>query len=363
MILGACSSASDNPGKSTDDNFDRGALLKNVADNIIVPSFKAFDVQLTALKQKADNFIATPETGTLEEVRTAWLEAYKGWQTVAMFNIGKAEEIEFNFFFNTFPLTEADVTNNINNGTYDLNHVNNHDAQGFPALDYLFFGVGNTDADIIANYTTNSKAANYKKYVLDIVTKMKEINTQIIANWEGGFRNSFVASTGNTATSSLNKLVNDYIFYYERRLRAEKVGIPVGVFSQGTLYPEKVEAVYKKTASKELLLKALTTVKNVFNGKELLSGTNGVGFDDYLKELGREDLATKINNQILAAENQINMLSANLFEQINAGKTDITEKSKVTMAYDELQKVVALFKVEMLKVIDVNVDYVDADGD
>jgi hypothetical protein len=35
----------------------------------------------------------------------------------------------------------------------------------------------------------------------------------------------------------------------------------------------------------------------------------------------------------------------------------------MTNAYDELQKVVILLKVDMLQAFNVNVDYVDADGD
>ena len=35
----------------------------------------------------------------------------------------------------------------------------------------------------------------------------------------------------------------------------------------------------------------------------------------------------------------------------------------MTKAYDELQKVVVLLKVSMLQAFNVNVDYVDADGD
>ena len=35
----------------------------------------------------------------------------------------------------------------------------------------------------------------------------------------------------------------------------------------------------------------------------------------------------------------------------------------MTKAYDELQKAVVLLKVDMLQAFNVNVDYVDADGD
>ena len=46
-----------------------------------------------------------------------------------------------------------------------------------------------------------------------------------------GYRDEFVNKDGSTATSSVNKLVNDYLFYYEKFLRAGKIGMPAGVFS------------------------------------------------------------------------------------------------------------------------------------
>ena len=58
----------------------------------------------------------------------------------------------------------------------------------------------------------------------------------------------------NTATSSINKLVNDFIFYFEKGYRANKIGILAGVFSDNPL-PDRVEAYYGKIIQKFWLLK------------------------------------------------------------------------------------------------------------
>ena len=41
-------------------------------------------------------------------------------------------------------------------------------------------------------------------------------NTDQIINYWQTDRDDFISSTGNTATSSLNKLTNDFIYYYEK---------------------------------------------------------------------------------------------------------------------------------------------------
>ncbi|RBW56647.1 peptidase M75 superfamily protein [Tenacibaculum sp. E3R01] len=356
MLGVACSSSSDNPDNKTDDTFDRSKILTNVADNIIIPSFKEFKNKVVDLKTKSSAFTNSPTQSTLDNLRTSWYNAYKSWQYVAMFNIGKAEELEFVNFINIYPVSKADIESNITNGGYDFTHPNNHDAQGFPALDFLLHGTGVNDTEILEKYTTNSKAANYKKYVTDVVQKINETAVAVVNDWEGTYREKFVTSTGNTATSSLNKFVNDYIFYYEKRLRAVKIGIPAGNFSS-TVLPEKVEAFYKKTISKELALESLFAVKALFNGTYFKSSTEGSSFKAYLNALNKNDLATKINAQFDAAKAQINTLNSNFNQQI------ADDNTKMTKAYDELQKAVVLLKVDMLQAFNVNVDYVDADGD
>ncbi|TYP98786.1 putative lipoprotein [Tenacibaculum adriaticum] len=355
IVIISCSGSSDGPSGTTD-NFDREAMLSNLANNIIVPAFADFKTKIEGLKSSAETFSQTPDQTNLDALRQAWFNAYKTWQHVAMFEIGKAEELQFVYFFNIYPLTVADVETNIANGTYDLNHVNNHDAQGFPALDYLLYGIGANDTEILVKYTTDANAANYKKYITDIVAKMDEIIEAIVNDWNGAYKNSFITSSGNTATSSLNKFVNDYIFYYEKRLRANKFGIPAGNFSTNSL-PEKVEAFYKQNISKELALEALTAVQNVFTGKAYNGSTTGESFKTYLENLGRNDLVTLITNQFNTAKAQINTLDNNFYQQIN------TDNNQMTMAYDELQKAVVLLKVDMLQAFNVSVDYVDADGD
>ena len=355
IAIYACSSSGSDSSLPTD-SFDRKAMLTDITDNIIIPSFNNFNSKLKVLKSKIEVYTNAPSIATLEEARTAWYQAYKSWQWIEMFNIGKAEELAFVNHFNIYPATVADIEVNISSGTYDLSHSNSHDAQGFPALDYLFYGVAANDAAIVDKYTTDINAIKYKKYLNDVVAKMSEVMTAIVNDWSGDYRTKFINNSGNTATSSLNKLVNDFIFYYEKGLRANKIGTPSGNFS-ATPLPEKVEAFYKKTISKELALEALAAVQNFFKGTKFNGTTSGSSFKTYLEALNKNDLSTAIINQLSVAKTQINLLDTNFYQQIN------TDNSKMLKAYDELQKAVVMLKVDMLQAFNVNIDYRDADGD
>lgn len=354
LTMSACSSSEGGEQVITD-SFDRGAMLVNIADNIIIPAYEDFNAKMNSLKSAGDSFVANPNQTNLDSFRSSWLTAYKTWQYVEMFNIGKAEELQYSFYMNIYPLTVSDVEENIANGSYDLNSVNNHDAQGFPALDYLLYGVDDTDAKILEKYTTATNNDNYKKYITDVLNQMSTLTNTVVSDFKSQ-RDTFVVSTQNTATSVVNKLINDYIFYYEKGLRANKFGIPAGVFSNTTL-PNKVEGFYKNDVSKELSLEALTAVKNLFEGTSYNGNSNGLSFKNYLIQLEREDIASAITTQLAAATSEINKLDNSFTVQVNSDNTAMTK------SYDELQKVVVYFKVDMLQAFNINVDYVDADGD
>lgn len=359
LLIYACGSSDDDTNGGSTDNFDRSVLLIHLADNIIIPSIQDFKDKMDILKTVGSAFTATPDQTNLANLRVAWLDAYKEWQHIEMFDIGKAEDLGYRFYMNIFPLNVTDVEANIASGSYDLNISNNHDAQGFPALDYLLYGLGNSGTDIIAKYTTDANAAGYKQYLTDVLNQMSSLTDQVFTDWASSYRNEFVASTANTDVSSTNKIVSDFVIYYERQLRANKFGIPAGVWSLNPL-PEKVEAFYNQNISKELALEALNSFQDFFEGKYKGNAmANRSSFQQYLESLDRVDIVSAIISQLLVAKTQINSLNSNFYKQVNS------DNSQMTRAYDELQKVVVLIKVDMLNAMNIGLDpnYVDTDGD
>ncbi|MCX2681100.1 imelysin family protein [Galbibacter sp. EGI 63066] len=370
----ACSGGSDDSGGEQPkgvDPFDREAMLTNWADNIIIPAYVDYQAKLEVLSTKTEVLVSTgtDETG-LSELRSAWLEAYKAFQHVSMFEIGKAEELKLHDFTNIYPAqTDANdndsegINQNIQSGSYDLTTLSSIDEQGFPALDYLLFGLAESDADILLLYTTDASADNYKQYLTDVVSRLKSLTDQVTADWQGNYRNTFINNSGSSSTSSINKLVNDFIFNYEKNVRAGKVGIPAGVFSSGTVFPDKVEAYYNNDVSKELYLEAVNASQDFFNGKAFDGSSTGESLKSYLdymheiNEIAGDKLSDLINSQFTTIKNKSTALSNSFSAQIE------TDNSLMISLYDELQRNVVYFKVDMLSTLSISVDYVDADGD
>ncbi|MFD2561635.1 imelysin family protein [Aquimarina rubra] len=358
LVLAACSSSDD--GAGTTDNFDRKAMLENIADNIIIPAYQSFSADMAALKTATSNFVNTTDEANLVSLRQAWSTAYVSWQSVSMFEIGKAQDLLYRDFLNVYPVDVTNIEANISSGNYDLASVSLQDEQGFGALDYLLNGLSDSDATIVSFYTDATGGDNYENYLTNVVDRMNDLTSEVVSDWTGGYRDTFVNNSGSSATSSLDKLVNDFIFHYEKHLRAGKIGIPAGVFS-GSPLDDRVEARYKGDLSKTLFNANLDALQDFFNGKHFGSNTNGQSLKTYLDFLNtikdEEDLSVLINNQFNIARTTASNLNDDFSVQVR------TNNNLMLNTYDELQKNVVFLKVDMLQAISVNVDFVDADGD
>ncbi|SHI68236.1 imelysin family protein [Aquimarina spongiae] len=360
MLLASACSTSDDGGEAGGDSFDRAAMLVNFADNIIIPSLQKFSTDITALDQATTAFTADANETNLLALRTAWSNAYLSWQAVGMFEIGKAEELSYRNFMNVFPVNAGNIDANITSESYDLGAVAAQDEQGFGALDYMINGLATADADIVAFYTDATNGSKYISYLTDLVDRMNNLTTEVLADWNGDYRATFVGNSGSSATSSVDKIANDFIFHYEKHLRAGKVGIPAGVFGTQT-FDDKVEAFYKGDFSKALFNANLDAMQDFFNGKHFGSNATGESFKTYLDFLNTikegEDLAEIINNQFNLSRTTASGLDDSFTEQVRSNN------NLMLNTYDELQKNVVHLKVDMLQAFSVRVDFVDADGD
>ena len=339
-----------------DNSFDRVKMMTFITEEIILPSYDNLNSSLTELKESYELFKINITEHNLEELRNKWLNSYKLWQHVEMYNIGKSMEDYLIFRSNIYPVDTVRVNQNIENGEYDLENPNNYAAQGFPTMDYLLFGIENEPLKVIDHYKENDKVMSYLGALIeDLAANVKTVND----DWNQ-VKNEFVNSVDNTASSNLNMMVNDFIYYYEKGFRANKFGIPAGVFSGGAL-PDRVEGFYSKNFSKVFALEAMTSIKKFFNGESYKDDDlEGLGLKSYLDfvEKGKEEfLSDKINAQLIDAEKSINELDNNLSGQIES------DLIKVLKTYDEIQTAVVLLKVDMLQALNIAVDYADADGD
>ncbi len=363
MLLISVSCTEKDNNLSSSDNYDRASLLTNLVDNIIIPAHQNFNTELGVFESAVNSFNDDKSISNLELMQQQFITAYKAWQHIEMFNIGYAEEIFYASKMNIYPANITRILENINSDNLDLDgNSNQFSAQGFPAIDYLLFGLAENNAQILNIFTSDN---NLTLTYLDLlVTKMIQNTDSVINYWQNN-RQDFINSTGNTSSSSLNMLANDFVYYYEKGFRANKIGIPAGVWS-GEL-PQNVEAYYKSDISKMLAIEGLQASADFFNGIHFGDNqTNGEGFYDYLAYLDdtnysdssmfvglQDDIVDSFDNSMV----KLNQLNDNFALQIE------TDNMKMLEAYDAIQQGVVRLKTNMLSILGISVDYYDADGD
>ena len=354
LLVFACSKTED---AQPDNNYDKTVLLTNWADNIIVPSFVNYQSKVNNLTASCNTFTATPTEANLIILRNSWIETYKAFQYVSLFNFGKSEKLYFNEVTNTYPTDTAGINANITSGNYDLTILQNK-KQGLPALDYLINGLGATDTAILDFYSNNQNANNYKKYLKDVIAIIKSNADLIVTDWNTSYRNQYIENTGTSVTGAVNVTTNNFVKNLEKDIRTSKIGFPSGIFSGGVTKPENIEALYKNDISKILLNESLKASQDFFNGKKFNGTTTGPSLKSYLDFVkNNQQLSDLINSQytkIFAANSLLN----------NSFSTQIaSDNSKMLSAYDVLQQNVIYTKLDMMQALNISIGYTDSDGD
>ncbi len=360
ILIAALLSACDNQSGTEKVDFDREAFLVNMADEVIQPSIQDFSIKADALTSASIAFEGEQSDGNLIVLRNALKDLWLSYQHLAYVQV--VPNVNLRDRVNIFPASASKIEENINTGNFVLGAASNVDAKGFPALDYLLFGTGETNAEVIAYFQQENLGSSRLQYVADLVEDIQTAADSMQEGWET-YRAVFIENTGTDVGSGTSILVNEYNFQFDIRLKNAKIGFPAGGNPRtgGVLSPEKVEAYYSGWSA-ELAEASVLASLAVFTGESYQSGANGLGMDDYLTALSAvdrngDDLSTAIISQTNAALEEM--------EKIEAPYSVVatTEGSQLVTVYNTLQAVIPLIKVDMTSAMSVSITFQDNDGD
>jgi predicted lipoprotein len=342
-------------------DFDRAAMLENLADRLILPAYERLEAETSALKSAVDDLAGSPDSAHAEAARVALRGAWTAWQSASAYELGPAAGVVLRQRLNTFPAKASTIEANVKAGTWNLESVSNYEAKGFPALDYLLHGPGGSIDSLLAALADPATGENRGKYMRALADEIASRAAAVREAWDptgGDYRKDFVSKVGTDIGSSLGELVNQFNFDYEI-LKNPKIGIPAGKKTLGVALPEKVEAYYAGY-SVALARAQLDALENLFRGRDT-AGADSLGFDDYLDALGTRyqdgRLSEAIKDRFAVVRDALEALDDPLSETIK------TEPAKVDKAYEEIQRMVVLTKTDMPSAMSVSITYQDSDGD
>jgi len=358
ITIGFTACGPDEPGEDPCENgFDQVSLFTHIVNHTLQPGYQDLELSINNLRSSYDQFALTANENTLQLLREKYTEAYIIWQKMAQFEFGPAKEKFLRNSINNFPLNEQEVLNNINLGVYDFSMPDRYD-KGFPALDYLLYGMAETDQEIINKFSFDPNAMNYRNYTLEVIVDMVERVRQTRERWEGDDQNEFKNNTGTAAGTSLSLIINGFNENYEL-IKREKLGVPSGVLTLDIPNPDRVEAIHSELST--ILLKAgfLGNI-DLFNGLGY-DGVQGPGLDDLLDAANATQdgtpLSSLISNQFEIALSELDKLNDPLDDEI------ANNKDQVIKTYAELTRPLVNIKTDMPSVLCVSITYIDNPSD
>lgn len=329
-------------GDEAKPSIDQSLMLSSMSENQIVPGFEDLNLKMLELVQANDAFVLNINQTNLDLFQAKLKATYLAWQQVSFLEFGPSDQVELKSNVNVFPTDVNQIENNILSGSANLDALSNKSAKGFPALDYLLHH--KSDSLIQVNFDSNR--SNYmNKVVDDLKTKINQVNS----NWSS-YKSTFENATGTDVGSSTGMLVNALNQHLERYFRDGKIGIPLGVRSSGVALPDNSESYYAGYS--------FELIKSNFQAmKELYTGGNSIGLDDYLIASDGADLDQIINTQISIIESKLSQFNTSMPDAIQNQNSELTE------TYQEIQKLIVYWKVDMPSRLGILITYQDNDGD
>ena len=328
------------PEETPVDDFDKEALLKNVAENVVVSSYSEWALSVVTLEQKAANFSDNPSESSLNELQAEFLSAYKVWNECSVFEFGPAAETGLRLKVNIFPVDTAQIESNILSGDTEFGTAQNAESVGFAVLDYLLF-------ENVEDLFISTQRQAYLKANIDWI---KDLSDEMNAEWTT-YVGDFYSNTSSSAGSPLSNMVNEINYEFEL-LKNARIGIPLGKKTLGVTQAAKLEGYFSDHSS-ELSKANLLGIKNAFIGGA------GLGLDDYLNDLDIKKNGELLSVQIVDLFDQIE----DDLEKVNLRDAIENNPSSLDPMYNRIEQLVVLLKVDMPSQLGVQITYQDNDGD
>lgn len=353
--------------------FNQQALLANIVDNIITPTYQTFLAQSQAQQasitelcdiEKAYNVgdDRQPVIDALTLSKAQWVTTMNQWQMAEVMQIGpltvNSSTLRNNIY--SWPTisscgVDQDVmffkNGSINTTPYDITQRTST-RRGLDAIEYLIYNESldhscTSEKTVLATWPALSdeeKRVARCSFAVEVADDITNSAEQLNAQW------AVYAQTLKNAGQSGNEFadvhdgvnaVSDALFYLDSIVKDKKIGIPLGLFTNdcggvGSVCVENVESPLSQESISHLMANLLA-FKQIFTGQGSDS-TNTIGFDDYL--INVDDKAT--SDAIIAATQQaiddLNNYQVSLSAQLTNDATVVeTSHGNVKVVTDQMK--------------------------
>ncbi len=351
-------------------------LLKSLGETIIVPIYKDFHAACEELEVAASAYANSVSEEDRAATQLAWRTAMSLWQHAEVFQVGPAGSMttaiggqDLRAEIYSWPtVNPCRVDQETLEGAYsDTSAFAGElaNVRGLDALEYLLFGPAtengckvsssiNKNGDWQAALDAGEIPAKRAAYAHALAILLVEQAEGLVNIWEEG-DSAFIAelsgagTTGTVYTSAQEALnsVTDAMFYAEKQTKDMKLATPIGISAcEADTCPEDLESLYANH-SKENVIANVRAFQLLFLGAA--PGTDAPGFDDLLKGVGQEGMATDIADKIANALTVLEGIEGSFADAL-ASNPEVVEDG-----YVALKAAMDIFKTEFMSALDLEI--------
>ncbi|NKF49326.1 imelysin family protein [Shewanella sp. WXL01] len=356
-------------GGDTTGDFDQAALVANIVDGVITPTFEQF-AQVSSTQQQQLSAMCSAESafqqGNVDQnaydqavasAKQSWRDAMTQWQRVELMQIGPllANDGALRNKIYSWPVksscgVDLDVVSfekgDINGVAYDI-ATRTPARKGMLALEHLLFSqslehtcTGSVVPDGWDNRTDDSRRIARCEFAVEVATDINNNASELVSEWTAADGYAAKLKQAGTAGSefetvhaAVNKL-SDALFYIDSVTKDAKLATPLGQFANSCGTSVCVEDVESPIAMHSIE----NIVSNLQALKALYQGDEGIGFDDYLIDEDAQETADKITTAIDAAIADASAYQASLSQTLTDNEQQvITTHGEVKAVTDQLK--------------------------
>lgn len=301
------------PADVVETAFSFQSMFMNLADNVIIPNYEAFDAAVASFASETGTLgaycasLGVASSGevmdNLSAAQGEWREVMALWQRAEVHNLGPAaDDASFLrnriYAYDSNPLDTC-LTDRVvvlaEEADFDIN-VRPVSARGLDTVEYLLFNGDLTHSCTVPNDQTDPWNARPEverrqarcSYALEVAADVGRAATAIHTAWlpaGENFRETFIGS--EDTSDVILSTVSDAMFYIEQDSKDGKLGIPLGINAGCTALacPESVESPFSNNALQNLRA-------NMESFVDLYTGREGMSFDDIISEAGMPSINT-----------------------------------------------------------------------
>jgi predicted lipoprotein len=335
----------------------RRTMLRDLAENVFLPTYERLAVETEALADAAAAFEIEPSLDTLSALRDAWRRARAVWKQSEAFAIGPAQTLRTAAKIDWTPVRPERIETTIAGGagiTADDVADLGANVKGFLALEYVLFDPQGGDDAVLEQMGD----ARRRAFVRAVAANMRDETAELRDAWEpeGGDFAAELANAGRESAafasvkSAVDELVNQLIFTGENVADAQLLAAlgPDGVPNSAALDAHRSEN------GPADVLDELAGIQNVYFGST--GGHDGTGFSDVVAEIA-PDVDRTIALAIRRSLETASRIPVPLEDAV-ADERDLVERAQV-----RAKELMRRLEIDLVSVLGTTLRFNPGDGD